>query len=92
MNKELPEKLKIKAQKTSEGSMQEPEGEWGDLRQVTMSKRRDKDSKAKIHLEQNFTGEVQQEKILQAHTEQKKAQREFWFAFEWGWGPGDKEH
>lgn len=56
-----------------------------------MSKCRDKGSKGKIHLDLNFTGEVQQEKLLQAHMEQKESHREFWFAFEWGWGPDDKE-
>lgn len=77
MNKELPKNLKLKAQKTSEGGMQELEAGWGDLGQVTLSKCRDKGGKVKIHLELNSTAEVQQEKLLQAHVEQKEAQREF---------------
>lgn len=58
MSKELPKPLKLKAQKTSEGSMQELEAGWGDLGQVTLSKCRDKGSKAKIRLELNSTGEL----------------------------------
>lgn len=92
MNKEFPKNLKMKAQKTAEGRLKELEAGWSDLGQVTLSKCRDKGVKAKIHLELNFTGEVQQEKLLQAHMEQKEAQREFWFAFKWCCGPGDKEH
>lgn len=61
---------------TQEEIMQEVEAKvrWPRRSKGTLSKYRDRASRAKTHLEFNFTGEVQHKNLLQAHKQQKEDQ------------------
>lgn len=86
-----PKKLKKKAQKASKGSMQELEAGWGYLDKWHCPSLGTRVVKKKptwswiSRVMQSATGKTSNYK------EQKEAQGECWFVFQWGWGPGDKE-